>query len=327
MLKKTYLPVLMLCALLGSASAAEPPPWRMIYDNDTTNILNCQSPFHNIDERPRVLTDEKIRASVREAVVDGMDAQLIQPCTTWVPWWPSKIVPLKEHEQWFRDTYGVEPNIPEQRYLLNGGDIVGTFIDECHKNNVAALVSLRINDAHHQERTWDENPPGIFAHCLNRFYREHPQYRLAPPPSRAIKDRVHNWAIPEARAHKEALVKEVIDVYPTLDGIELDFIRHPYYFHEDLPMEKRVEIMCDFISKIRAHLDASGKAPTGLKKYLGVRVPITEAEWKDVGLNPANWSKPCSRIGANCLTRNCPSTTSSWPTTRTCRPSRSKTGG
>ncbi|MDR2674374.1 MAG: hypothetical protein LBC18_05770, partial [Opitutaceae bacterium] len=124
-MKKRILPLSLCCALAASGAAlfgAQNPPWRMIYDNDTTNILNCASPYNKPAKRP-VLTDEKIRASVREAAVAGMDAQLIQPCTSWVPWWPSKIVPLREHEQWFRERYGVEPDVAEQRYLLAGGDI------------------------------------------------------------------------------------------------------------------------------------------------------------------------------------------------------------
>ncbi|OAM88757.1 hypothetical protein OH491_11785 [Termitidicoccus mucosus] len=293
---KKRIPFLLLGMVSSSAllHAAQNPPWRMIYDNDTTNILNCVSPFNegrSQSKKDNQLTDEKIRASVREAVVPGMDAQLIQPCTSWVPWWPSKIVPLAEHEQWFRERYGTEPDLAEHRYLLAGGDIVGVFIDECHKNNVAALVSFRCNDGHHQERSWDEKVPGGVAHCINRFYVEHPQYRIAPLPSRAIKDRVHNWLVPEARAHKERLLAEVIEVYPTLDGIELDFLRHPYYFPDDTPMAARVEVMCDFIRKARARLDEVAAKTSGKHRYLGVRVPVNEAEWRDVGLEPSAWRK------------------------------------
>lgn len=274
-------------AILCAANAAENPPYRMIYDNDTTNILNCVSPFNPPNDP--VFTEEKLRASVREAVVPGMDAQLLQPGTSWVPWWPSKLVPLAKQEAWFRQHYGEEPNIPEHRYLLSGGDIVGPFIDECHKNHVAALVSFRVNDGHHQERSFDEKPPAELAHCINQFYTEHPQYRLAPPPSRAIKDRVHNWLIPEARAYKEAILQELIDSYPKLDGIELDFLRHPYYFPENTPMSERVQVMTGFIKKARGYLDAVAQKTDGKHRYLGVRVPLSKAQWQDVGFDPAAW--------------------------------------
>lgn len=282
----------MLCVGLD---AAQNPSWRAIYNNDTTNILNCVSPYNKVsgenpNERPRMLSEEQIRESVREAARSGVGAQLISPAHSWVPWWPSKIIPLAEHEQWFRERYGVEPDLSEHRYLLAGGDILGVFIDECHKNNIAALVSFRVNDGHHLERTWDEKVPGGVAHALNRFYEEHPEYRLSPPPSRVMKDRVHNWLISEARAHKERLLSELIEVYPTLDGIELDFLRHPHFFPDNTPMAVRVEVMCDFIGKVRARLDTSGKA-NGKHRYLGVRIPINEAEWQDIGLDPAEWRK------------------------------------
>ncbi|OAM88668.1 hypothetical protein AW736_15640 [Termitidicoccus mucosus] len=283
-----------LCIAVSCAGldAAQNPPWRVIYNNDTTNILNCVSPYNKASkERPRMLAEEQIRASVREAVRPGVDAQLISPAHSWVPWWPSKIIPLAEHEQWFRERYGVEPDLSEHRYLLAGGDILGVFIDECHKNNVAALISFRCNDGHHQERTWDEKVPGEVAHALNRFYVEHPEYRLGPPPSRLMKDRVHNWLIPEARAHKERMLAEIVEIYPALDGIELDFLRHPYYFPDDTPMAVRVEVMCDFIGKIRILLEqASAKNNEG-HRYLGARIPVNEAEWRDIGLDPDAWRK------------------------------------
>jgi hypothetical protein len=287
---KNILAALCVAASCAGLGAAQNPPWRVIYNNDTTNILNCVSP-HNKEGSRSPMTDEKIRASVREAARPGVGAQLVSPAHSWVPWWPGKLVPLAEHEQWFREHYGVEPDIAEHRYLRAGGDILGVFIDECHKNNVAALVSFRVNDGHHQERTWDKKVPGWSAHALNRFYTEHPEYRLGPPPSRLMKDRVHNWLIPGARAHKERMLAEIVEIYPTLDGIELDFLRHPYYFPDDTPMTARVEVMCDFIGKLRARLDEAAAKNNGGHRYIGARIPIAEAEWRDIGLDPAAWRK------------------------------------
>ncbi len=274
------------CALWG----ADYPAWRMIYSNDTTNVLNCASAYNDL-KQPREMTERKIRESVREAVVEGMDAQLIQPAHSWVPWWNSKLVPLAEHEQWFREHYGVEPNLAEHRYLLAGGDIIGPFIDECHKNKVAALVSFRANDAHHLEYSFDEKLSGGDAHSMTRFYVEHPQYRLGPLSSRNWKDCVHNWAIPEARAYKEALIAEVIEIYPQMDGMEIDFLRHPFYFKDDLPLAERSAIMCGFLKKVRAELDKAQQKVGGQRRVLGVRVPTEPQAWRDVGFVPADWAK------------------------------------
>ncbi len=283
-LKKIILPFLLCATLFG----AQNPPWRMIYDNDTTGILNCISPYNPV--KNRVLTEEKIRASVREAVVEGVDAQLLQPAHGWVPWWHSKVLPLKEHEQWFQKHYGAKPNLGEMDFLRKGGDLIGVFIDECKKNNVAALVSYRMNDGHHQEWAFEKKVGGVRAHTLNRFYVEHPDYRIGTLDDKTIKGRVHNWLIPEVRAYKEAFIKELIQIYGALDGMELDFMRHPYYFPDGAPMAERVQVMCGFIEKIRAALDEKSKAD-GRYRYLGVRVPIHEADWKDVGFEAGSWRK------------------------------------
>ena len=277
-----------------SVYAVQTPPWRVIYSNDTTNILNCESPF-NSRKGGRVFTEEKLRASVREAAVEGVDAQLLQPGTCWVPWWKSELVPLDQHEQWFKSYYGIEPNVAEHRYLLNGGDMVAAFIDECHKNGKAALVSFRANDSHLQEYAFDkEKIKAGAAHCISRFYVEHPQYRRAALNLNHWSHRNHNWLIPEARAYKEALLAEIIQNYPELDGVEIDFQRHPYYFPDETPMRERVSIMCDFLKKARLELDAVAQKTDGKHRYLGVRVPTWPANhpdgtWEDVGFDPKAW--------------------------------------
>jgi len=281
--------------VLGAgAQASVAPPWRMVYSNDMTNIINCISPYN--ERGPRVMTEEKIRASVAEAAVEGMDAQFIQPGFSWVPWWDSKIYPLAEHEAWFKQHYGSKADRPEHRFMLKGGDIIGIFIDECHKRGVAAVLSFRANDGHLQEMAFDPpNRPGRIAHCVSRFYVEHPEYRRGALPAAAWRDRVHNWAIPEARKYKEDLLREAIQLYHALDGVEIDFQRHPYYFPDEMPMNERVQIMCDFIKKARAELDTVAQKTNGKHRYLGVRVPkwkddYTDGTWEAVGFDPKAWA-------------------------------------
>lgn len=66
---------------------------------------------------------------------------MLQPGHGGGPWWPSKILPLDQHETWFESHYGVKPSIPVHKYLREGGDLIGVFIDECRKHEVAALIS------------------------------------------------------------------------------------------------------------------------------------------------------------------------------------------
>ncbi len=288
------LPVLLLAvALCPALLNAESPPWKAIYSNDTTNVFNCQSPFNPEGDDTR-FTEEMLRASVAEAAVPGMGAQLLQPGHGWIPWWDSKLLPLKEHEQWFRDTFKVEPAIAVHKYLLNGGDLIGPFIDECHKHGNAALISYRVNDNHHLEWVVKGNPPAYSAHAINKFYVDHPEYRIKQPTEKdatLAKYRVHNWLFKEARQYKLDLIQEMLDSYPTLDGMELDFMRYPNYFPEGTPKEKRVQAMVEFISAMRGKLDALAKKTDGKHRYLGARVPIHENDWENIGLDPKAWAK------------------------------------
>ena len=277
-----------------------PPPWRMIYNNDLDNIGISYSPWQPRGSS-KELTDEKIRASVAEAAVPGMGAQLITPGFGWVPMWKSKIVPLAEHEEWFFRHYGVKPDRRELTYLRNGGDLIGVFIDECHKHGNAALVSFRANDGHILDMAFDgKNVRAWQAGYISRFYVEHPEYRRTPLPKAHWNDRVHNWAIPGARDHKLALLLEIIETYPALDGVEVDFQRAPHFFPLAMPMKERVAIMTGFLKKIRAALDATAGAGSR-HRYLGVRVPLWQrnadnadywhdGSWVSIGFEPVAWA-------------------------------------
>ncbi len=281
------LPFVSACALACCALVAATPPWKAIYSNDTTNIFNCHSPA-NPQGDPDLFDEKMLRASVAEAAVQGMGAQLLQPGHGWIAWWPSKLVPLDEHEKWFKQTFGNDPDIAVHRYLLAGGDLLGIFIDECHKHGNAALISYRMNDAHHLEWTVKGNAPGYTAHANNKFYSDHPQYRMAPPPATDGRSRVHNWLHKGARDYKLALLREITEVYPQMDGFELDWMRYPHLFPDGTAQPKRNAIMLEFIKEVRGLLDALEKTD-GKHRWLGVRIPTDPKAWPEIGLNPKTW--------------------------------------
>ncbi len=284
-------PLILITALLvAPLLQAKKPQWKMIYDNDTTNLLNCDSPFRDT-KAPRVFTDEMVRMSVREAAIPGMGAQILSPGLGWVPWWKSEIVPLKKHEEWFEAYYGKKPNVGEHRYLLAGGDMVDTFVDECHKLGQAAIISYRVNDAHFKEFAYNKeayNP--AFAHSTSQFYVEHPEFHRVPGGRNHWNDLVHNWTIEAARQHKLDIVSELIRNYPAIDGVELDFLRHGFFFPDDTPMQQRVAVMVDFIKKVRAVLDEMEKKD-GKYRYLGARVHAYNMYnlWENLGFAPKAW--------------------------------------
>ena len=147
-----------LLAGCGKFSSAQSPrrkaPFRVLYSNDTTNILSCTSPWH---KRGEAFRPEMLEATVDEVAGTGVDAHLLQPGLGWVPWWQSKVYPPAEHYRWLKETYGVKPDGFGQ-YVLAGGDLVQLFIDRCRKRGQVPFISFRLNDGHHKE--WVNSKPG-----------------------------------------------------------------------------------------------------------------------------------------------------------------------
>ena len=248
-------------------------PFRVIYSNDLTNITSCVSPFHAAREPFR---PEMLDASIDE-VAGLVDAHFLQPGLGVVPLWPSKVIDLKAHFAWIKQRYGQKPDSFSQ-FVLNGGDIVQRFIDRCRAKGQAAFISLRMNDAHHKEFVDPkpgDKPGSSIGMSVTRWYAEHPEHRIKPGSLRGA-DLVLNWAEPEVRSQKLAMLRELIENYD-LDGLELDFLRFYSYFGPETLIEQRRVIMTNFVQDVRKLL--------GPKKWLCARVPCYLTALHELGLD------------------------------------------
>ncbi|HPA19735.1 MAG TPA: hypothetical protein PLU30_18445 [Verrucomicrobiae bacterium] len=259
------------------ASAAPPKaPFKVLFGHDTTCITSCVSPWRPKGGR---LTDEQVRASIDEIV--GADAILFQPGCGWIPWWKSKVYPAEEHYRFYQERYGIKPNT-FGAYMLGGGDLLKTFTARCRERGVAAFVSYRMNDGHGLENAGLTNASA--AHTVSRFYLENYQrWRIGPDP-KDWNQRVLDWAVPEVRDHKFAFIREICESYD-IDGMELDFMRHPSYFRPGFPEAERREIMTAFVGRVREVLDHS--SPPGGRRWLCVRLPASVAGQMGLGLDAA----------------------------------------
>jgi hypothetical protein len=242
--------------------------FRLLYSNDTTNITSCTSPFHAKGEPFR---REMLEATVDEVAGTGVDAHFLQPGLGMVPMWPSKVLPLAEHYAWIRERYGQGPD-SFGRFVMDGGDVVKSFIERCRMHGQTPFISFRMNDAHHKEFV-DPKPgakPGSsIGMSITQFYAEHPEYRIKPGSLRGA-DLVQNWAVPEVRAQKFALIRELCENYD-LDGLELDFLRfHSFFRTGETTREQRCAIITGFVREVRALLDRTAR---GVRRWLCARVP------------------------------------------------------
>lgn len=291
-------------------------PFRVLYSNDTTNILTSPSPGY-VRKDPFSLG--RLDMSVNEAA--EVDVHLLQPGNGWVPWWKSSIYPADAHYRWFQEKTGLPPGSIGE-LMLKGGDLVGSFIQHCRASNIAPFVSIRLNDYHGIEMldlvqklasgNGQSQPKPEFDHelaaWLSRPLLEHPEYRLQPDPDdyarlpdaeklkyvRSMRTRnelrtarVWNWAIPAVPAYKLSLIRELCENYD-FAGLELDFMRWSDFFRlEETTEEQRVAIMLDFIRKVREALDRNNPSPQ--PRWLCVRVPLRLSGHAPLGIDLPLW--------------------------------------
>ncbi|RPI80442.1 MAG: hypothetical protein EHM42_12100 [Planctomycetaceae bacterium] len=140
-------------------------------------------------------------------------------------------------------------------------------VEECHKRNMAAFVSLRMNDTHDGQ---------------------HPRGKLPNPELPTFKRHNLDWLVetldrwtaldyrrPQVRALKLRVIEEFFDRWD-FDGIELDWLRHTLNFPRG-EEQKSAKHLTDFLRKVRRMLDERGAA-RGRPIELAVRVP-ERLEW------------------------------------------------
>ncbi len=260
------------------APASRPqPPFKVLYNNDTTNIQYQPSAPYQTEN-----VADLLRATVAEVAGTGVDAHFLSPSYTWVPWWQSDFYPMREHQAWFAHKYGSQMAAGDAitNYVLQGGDLVSVFLASARQNGQAAFISLRLNDQHSLDRIDEDVRPETIRY-ESRFYDEHPEFRLGAD-QELREQRVLNWLVPEVRGRVLSLIHELVEKYD-LDGLELDFMRHPVFFPDDTPLAVRQEIMTGFVRQVRQMLDAT--APPGTYRWLAARIPAYEGYHPIIGLD------------------------------------------
>src|SRR5262249_39348983 len=121
---------------------------------------------------------------------------------------------------------------------------------------------------------------------VGRFYVEHPEHRLgrmAGEPS--YVPALDNWALEAPRQYKLSLIEELCRNYD-LDGFELDFLRHPYYFQPaQTTLQQRREIVAAFVARVRKLLDETARE--GRRRWLCVRIPSLLEQHDPIGVDVA----------------------------------------
>ncbi len=176
-------------------------------------------------------------------------------------------------------------------------EIVGNF---CHANNMELFCSFRMNDIHSGDFKEYGEPYYAGVHAPWKY--EHPEYLLGTEEMGRRGERMPhfgqsrawgavNYGIPEVRDYMFRIIEEVCQDYD-VDGIEMDFFRHPLFFRshvwEGKAGQKDRDIMTGFIRRVRKMMDEVS-IEKGKVLLLSIRTPDSVGYCRDIGLSIERW--------------------------------------
>jgi hypothetical protein len=176
--------------------------------------------------------------------------------------------------------------------LLRAGlDPLQMQIDFCRKQNIEIFWSLRMNDTHDGSKA--DYGPILFRD--NRLKNKHPEYLLGTiqKPLKHGAWSAVNFALPEVRELAFRYIEEVCRNYD-IDGIELDFFRHPVFFKStsrgEPATQAELDAMTELVQRVRAMTEEVG-TKRGKPILIAMKVPDSAEYCRTIGLDLETWLK------------------------------------
>lgn len=170
-----------------------------------------------------------------------------------------------------------------------GYDTLELGLKFCRENDIEYLWTLRMNDIH--DSWMDEE--------FSRWKREHPEYMFGERPDYdeyPSADFRKWWSaldfeIPEVRDYIFRILEEVCQRYD-VDGIELDWMRHPKFFRSTTDgnpaTPAQVEMMNDLVRRIRTMTERVAEQ-RGRPLLVATRVTLSVEHSLGLGLDLESW--------------------------------------
>src|SRR5688572_1579698 len=174
--------------------------------------------------------------------------------------------------------------------IAAGTDPLRVMTEFGRKHGIEVFWSFRVNDTH--DGSTAGYGPIMFA--ANQLKRDHPEWLIGSP---AQKPKFGAWsAVDFARTEVRDLafryVEEVCQNYP-VDGVELDFFRHPVLFKRAAHTgtacnEEERAMLSELIRRIRRMSEQEGMK-RGRPILLAVRVPDSPEYCRAIGIEIETW--------------------------------------
>ncbi|MBM3290350.1 MAG: twin-arginine translocation signal domain-containing protein, partial [Candidatus Hydrogenedentes bacterium] len=157
------------------------------------------------------------------------------------------------------------------------GGFIGTALRTLRELGKTTLASFRMNDAHF---TAPDNPN------VSEFWKQHATLALGP--AYGYYGGCLDYATDGVRDHFYQRVTEFMDLYPDVDGLELDAMRSPYFFAPDKGKEF-APLFTDLVKRIKTALADRAQKLNRPDYLLTINVPVTPELCLESGLDVAAW--------------------------------------
>lgn len=249
---------------------------KTLFNHDGFCIYSNTSRYQSIDE-PVGLA--QVYGYVDEVADAGIDALALCPNMYQLPGWDSDHYPYwrGEAQSWEYPDTAVGRVISRCReFILDGNDLIQLSLDRARQKGIDFFLTWRMNESH------GVREPGNPGNC--RFWREHPEFRIGGEgPFAWCEENALCFSHQAVRDYQFGFLEELCSRYD-IDGLELDFLRFPYFFRRVVPFEEKAPIMTDFLRRVRRMLDARGR-----KIPISARVHNRLDLVRETGLDIASW--------------------------------------
>jgi len=170
--------------------------------------------------------------------------------------------------------------------LINQGtDSIEVMTDFGHKNGLEVFWSMRMNDTH------DSGDPDL----LCKWKRDHPDYLVGKKGDK-LPYGCRRWSSvdygrPEVRDKVFRILADVCTRYD-VDGIEMDFFRHPVLFKPQMTGKPVTQEHCDMLTDLVRRVRNMTEA-VGMKRrrpmLIAIRVPDSVGYCKALGIDLTRW--------------------------------------
>jgi hypothetical protein len=166
-----------------------------------------------------------------------------------------------------------------------GTDSLTVMTDFGHGHGMEVFWSMRMNDTH------DSGDKAL----LCKWKQEHPEYLMGRKedkfPHGGHRWSAVNYGMPEVRDKVFRILQDVAARYE-VDGIELDFFRHPVYFKPQMTgapvTQEHCEMMTDLLRRVRA-MTVEVAVKRGRPMLIAVRIPDSPGFARGIGLDVEQW--------------------------------------